>query len=111
MVDLVEFERGYPTPEGAQAAVNSRDGRRAGGGVAVLLPDGVIGRYLPGDPRPGAVDNETALLFIACPHRRFTLNSGTLYSGGILDLRESGPMVVDLPAGPLIGLVDDHHFR
>jgi hypothetical protein len=41
----------------------------------------------------------------------FTLNSDTPYAGGILDLRESGPMVVELPPGPLVGLADDHHQR
>jgi hypothetical protein len=44
-------------------------------------------------------------------HVGFTLNSDTPYAGGILDLRASGPMVVELPPGPLVGLADDHHQR
>jgi hypothetical protein len=52
------------------------------------------------------------LLVMAQPrHVGFTLNSDTPYAGGILDLRESGPMVVELPPGPLVGLADDHHQR
>ncbi|WP_328954470.1 DUF1254 domain-containing protein [Kitasatospora purpeofusca] len=67
---------------------------------------------LHGTRQAGAVENETALLFVARPHHLgFTLNSDTPYSGGILDLRKSGPLVIDLPPGPLVGLVDDHHHR
>jgi hypothetical protein len=43
-------------------------------------------------------------------HLGFTLNSDTPYAGGVLDL-SAGPMVIELPPGALIGLVDDHHHR
>jgi hypothetical protein len=40
----------------------------------------------------------------------FTLNSDTPYGAATLDLSD-GPMVIELPAGAYIGLVDDHHQR
>ena len=38
----------------------------------------------------------------------FTLNSDTPYGSAALDLSH-GPMVIDLPPGPYIGLIDDHY--
>ncbi|MFI6978971.1 hypothetical protein ACIBSV_10275 [Embleya sp. NPDC050154] len=45
-------------------------------------------------------------MFMARPrHVGFTLDSDTPYSGGILDLRESGPTLIEPPPGPLVGSV------
>ena len=62
-----------------------------------------------GNRELGAADNQ-ALGIAACGPRHvgFTLNSDTPYGSATLDLTD-GPMVIDLPAGPYIGLVDDHH--
>ena len=38
----------------------------------------------------------------------FTLNSDTPYGSAALDLRQ-GPMVIEMPPGPFIGLVNDHY--
>jgi len=38
----------------------------------------------------------------------FTLNSDTPYGSGVLDLKD-GPIVIELPPGPFIGLVNDHN--
>jgi hypothetical protein len=71
-----------------------------------------MGGIARGTRATGAADNQAAMLVVAQPrHRGFTLNSDTPYAGGILDLRAAGPMVVELPPGPLVGLVDDHHQR
>ncbi|WP_327303725.1 DUF1254 domain-containing protein [Streptomyces sp. NBC_01298] len=112
MADQVEFEDGYPTPVSARAALERRDRRRAVEAYRFFYPTVSLEGIFHGTRQAGAVDNETALLFVARPHHLgFTLNSDTPYSGGILDLRKSGPMVIDLPPGPLVGLVDDHHHR
>ncbi|MEE1791521.1 DUF1254 domain-containing protein [Streptomyces sp. BE308] len=110
--DLVDFEDGFPVARSAAAARDRRDLRRAVEAYRFFYPTVSLEGIFKGTRDAGAVDNETALLFIARPHHTgFTLNSDTPYSGGILDLRESGPMVIELPPGPLIGLVDDHHHR
>ncbi|MFF5284399.1 DUF1254 domain-containing protein [Streptomyces sp. NPDC013171] len=60
----------------------------------------------------GAVDNESAQILVARPlHVGFTLNSDTPYPGSGLDLRKGGPLVIELPAVPLVGLLDDHYHR
>lgn len=40
----------------------------------------------------------------------FTANQDTPYAVALLDLKD-GPMVVEIPAGPFMALVDDHHQR
>ena len=44
-------------------------------------------------------------------HVIFTANSDTPYAAGVVDLRDTGPLGIDLPQGPFIGLVDDHNHR
>jgi hypothetical protein len=57
----------------------------------------------------GIKDNEGIGIAAAGPHQvGFTLNSDTPYGSGVVDVKD-GPMVIELPPGPYIGLVDDHH--
>jgi hypothetical protein len=60
----------------------------------------------------GVEDNKGVLMFACGPKNvLFTANSDTPYVTAVLDLKESGLMVVELPAGPYIGLFNDHNFR
>jgi hypothetical protein len=103
---------GFPTPELAGRAYDRQDERRALEAYRFFYPTVSMEGILQGTRAAGAKDNETSLMFIAGPrHVGFTLNSDTPYSGGVLDLHETGPLVIDLPPGPLVGLVDDHHQR
>ncbi|MFF0449018.1 DUF1254 domain-containing protein [Streptomyces sp. NPDC004609] len=112
MAATAEFRNGYPTHESARAVLAETELRRAVEAYRYFYPTVSLEGVLQGTRDAGAVDNSNALLFIARPHHLgFTLNSDTPYSVGVLDLRRSGPMVIDLPPGPLIGLVDDHHHR
>ena len=62
-----------------------------------------------GNRNIGVKDNESFVALSAKPlHVGFTLNSDTPYAGGVLDLG-SGPMVIEIPTGPFIALVNDHH--
>ncbi|MFJ1267099.1 DUF1254 domain-containing protein [Legionella lytica] len=57
------------------------------------------------------LDNKSLVILAATPQQLgFTLNSDTPYGGGTLDLTQ-GPFVIELPPGPYIALVDDHHQR
>jgi len=40
-----------------------------------------------------------------------TPNSDTPYALATLDLKSGGPMVIEMPPGNFIGLVDDHNMR
>jgi len=93
-------------------AHNGQDLRRALEAYHFFYPTVSMEGILRGTRTAGAEDNRSALLCVAQPrHVGFTLNSDTPYAGGALDLAASGPMVIELPPGPLIGLVDDHHHR
>ena len=108
----VEFQHGFPTPDTAEAAQHAQDLRRALEAYHFFYPTVSMEGIVRGTRNAGAADNEAALMVLAQPrHRGFTLNSDTPYAGGVLDLRRSGPMVVEVPRGPLVGLVDDHHQR
>ena len=67
---------------------------------------------LHGNREAGIEDGKGLVLLAAGPrHLVFTANSDTPYACAGLDLAMSGPIVIDLPRGPYIGLVDDHHQR
>jgi hypothetical protein len=59
----------------------------------------------------GIKDNTTLAYFNADPDGKiFTANQDTPYGLARFDLKE-GPMVIEMPAGPFIGLVNDIHQR
>ncbi len=112
MTTPVDFQLGFPTQRSAEAAQHDQDLRRALEAYHFFYPTVSMEGIVQGTRAAGAADNEAALQLLAQPrHRGFTLNSDTPYAGGILDLHRSGPMVVEVPRGPLVGLVDDHHQR
>jgi len=112
MTSGIEFEHNFPVGPSADTAHREQDRRRALEAYHFFYPTVSLEAIIRGTRAAGAADNKAALLVVAGPrHVGFTLNSDTPYAGGILDLRESGPMVVELPPGPLVGLADDHHQR
>ena len=112
MAATVRFEGGFPVAESAAGVQDEQDMRRAIEAYRFFYPTVSTEGIFRGTRAAGAVDNESVLLCLARPHHvGFTLNSDTPYAAGVLDLRASGPLVVELPPGPLIGLVDDHHQR
>ncbi|MEU1226198.1 DUF1254 domain-containing protein [Streptomyces sp. NPDC005828] len=111
-MEQVEFRDGYPVAESAAAAFERSDLRRAVEAYRFFYPVVSMEGIMRGTRAAGAVDNESAPILVARPlHVGFTLNSDTPYLGGGLDLRKGGPLVIELPAGPLVGLVDDHYHR
>jgi hypothetical protein len=59
----------------------------------------------------GIKDNHDFMIMACGPrHRLFTGNSDTPYGGGAADLT-TGPLVVEMPPGPFLGLATDHHQR
>jgi hypothetical protein len=106
------FELGFPAPRLAMDAHDDQALRRALEAYHFFYPTVSMEGILRGTRAAGAEDNASAMLLMAQPrHIGFTLNSDTPYAGGVLDLASSGPMVIEVPRGPLIGLVDDHHHR
>jgi hypothetical protein len=113
MTSTIEFEHDFPVAPSAVTAHREQDLRRALEAYHFFYPTVSMEAIVRGTrAAAGAPDNKAAMLLVAQPrHVGFTLNSDTPYAGGILDLREAGPVVIEMPPGPLVGLADDHHQR
>jgi hypothetical protein len=109
--DRYAFERGFPTPETVLRSNEDAAFERAVGAYRFWYPTVSAEGIFNGNREAGLADNEAIGIAATGPLQvGFTLNSDTPYGAGTLDLSQ-GPMVVELPPGPYIGLVDDHHQR
>lgn len=103
------FKQGYPTAEAAKAAQDDADFQRAVTAYRFWYPTVSCHGIVEGGRNAGVKDN-TSFMIMACGPRQvaFTPNSDTPYGAGAINLTD-GPWVVEMPPGPFIGLVDDHH--
>jgi hypothetical protein len=105
------FEHGFPTPETAQRIYDEADLNRAIQSYRFFYPDISMAGFAAGFETFGPVDNKTFLIMEGKPNQvLFTPNSDTPYAAVPLDLK-AGPITVELPAGPLIGVANDFNFR
>jgi hypothetical protein len=103
------FERGYPSGDSAQQARDDADFQRAVTAYRFWYPAVSVEGIFNGNRVAGIADNKGMGIAAAGPRQvGFTLNSDTPYGSATLDL-SAGPMVIELPAGAYIGLVDDHY--
>ena len=103
------FERSYPTAEAAKQARDDADFERAVAAYRFWYPTVSTEGIFEGGRRAGIKDNEGIQIAAVGPRAvAFTANSDTPYGSGALDL-SNGPMVIELPPGPFIGLVNDHN--
>ena len=104
------FAGGFPTPETVQHCYDDADLSRAIEAYKFFYPTVSFSAgfmALPG----GARVNHSAMLLEAGPKQVvFTPNSDTPYAMIPLDL-SAGPIVVEMPAGALMGLVNDLNQR
>ena len=104
-----QFKAGYPSPQTSAHARDDADFQRAVTAYRFWYPTVSAEGIFNGNRSLGLKDNEAMAIMAAHPLQLgFTLNSDTPYGAAVLDL-QAGPIVVELPAGPYIGLVDDHH--
>jgi hypothetical protein len=103
------FEKGYPTAETTTRARDDADLQRAITAYRFWYPSVSVEGIFNGNREIGLKDNEAFGAAAAGPRQvGFTLNSDTPYGSATLDLTK-GPMVVELPQGAYIGLVNDHN--
>ena len=103
------FKGRFPSPEAAQTARDEADHQRAVTAYRFWYPTVSCEGIFNGGREIGINDNESLMIMSARPRQvAFTANSDTPYGAGCLDLSK-GPYVIELPAGPFIGLVDDHN--
>jgi hypothetical protein len=106
-----EFEGGYPTAETVQRAYDEADLARAVQAYKFFYPTVSFEGTWRGNLAGGAIANRVFPLLEGTPRQLvFTPNSDTPYSGLPLDLAQ-GPMVVELPPGPLMGAANDLNQR
>lgn len=111
MSEEYRFEGGFPTADTVQGAYDDADLVRAITAYRFFYPS-VSGYCIyKGDLAAGMVANQTfSLVENAVGLRCFTPNSDTPYAGLVIDL-SAGPFVIELPAGALMGVVNDLHQR
>ena len=103
------FEQGYPTAETSTKARDDSDLERALAAYRFWYPTVSVEGIFNGNREAGIKDNEAMGAAAAGPRQvGFTLNSDTPYGSATLDVSK-GPIVVELPTGPYIGLVNDHN--
>jgi hypothetical protein len=106
-----KFERGYPAPGTAERAYNDTDLGRAIEAYKYFYPTMSVETMFQDFSVTGK-PNQAAAKFSAGPRHEFlTGNGDTAYATGELDLKVDGPMVVELPPGTYLGLVNDHNMR
>lgn len=103
------FERGYPTPQTTHDARSAADFQRAIVAYRFWYPAVSAEGIFNGNRELGIKDGEARGIAAAGPRMiGFTLNSDTPYGSGVLDVSK-GPVVIEVPPGPFIGLVNDHY--
>jgi hypothetical protein len=103
------FERGFPSGDISQRARDDADFQRAIIAYRFWYPTVSTEGIFNGNREAGLKDGEAMGIAAAGPRQvGFTLNSDTPYGSGVLDVSK-GPMVIELPPGPFIGLVNDHN--
>jgi len=108
---LYEFNLGYPTAGTIKLAYNNTDLNRAIESYKFFYPTMINEAMMQVMP-PGNKSNPVGIKLVAGPHHQiFTANSDTPYIFATLDLKANGPIVIEVPAGRFMGLVDDHNMR
>jgi hypothetical protein len=103
------FMNGYPSGDTAQRARDDADFQRAITAYRFWYPTVSTEGIFNGARSLGMEDGRALSIAAVGPKQlAFTANSDTPYGFGVLDLG-NGPMVIELPSGPLIGLVNDHN--
>ena len=106
-----EFKGGYPTPETVQRAYDDIDLNRAVQMYRIFYPTVSGAAIFKGNAKVGVLPNKSFGTLDSQPkHVGFTLNSDTPYAPLLLDLTD-GPMVIEMPPGPLICVAMDLNQR
>ncbi|VVE11118.1 DUF1254 domain-containing protein [Pandoraea anhela] len=103
------FQQGYPTPAASQHARADEALQRAVVAYRFWYPTVSMEGIFNGNRAVGIDEGKQWGIAATGPRQvGFTLNSDTPYGSAVLDL-SGGPMLIDLPPGPFIGLVNDHN--
>lgn len=108
-----DFANGYPTKETVEKLYDERDFQRACQAYLWALPI-VAAAQMQEQAQTvfgaGELDLGLSIGYVEASGI-LTPNVVTPYMGGNLDLARTGPLVIEVPAGPMAGLVDDFWQR
>ncbi len=105
--DNYKFINGYPTSETVKKAYDEADSNRALMLYKFFYPTVSIYGTWNGNIKAGLVPNKVFGLLSGMPKQlAFTPNSDTRYASIMLDLND-GPMVIEIPEGPIMGVAND----
>ncbi|MGQ3214508.1 MAG: DUF1254 domain-containing protein [Shinella sp.] len=105
------FKGGYPTSETVAKVHNELDLNRAVSAYRFFYPTVSSAAIFKEMVRIGATPNKVFGYMDTQPRQvGFTLNSDTPYGGMLLDLHD-GPLVIEIPPGPLLGAALDINQR
>lgn len=105
------FDRSYPSGDTASKAYDDADLNTAITAYKFFYPTVSIAATWKGNAAAGLTTNNQFLILEGSPKQLvFTPNSDTPYEGANIDLT-NGPMVVELPPGPLMCVVNDLNQR
>ncbi len=109
--EATSFVGGYPTGDTAQKAYDDADLNSAIQAYKFFYPTVSIESTWKGNVAAGLSTNNQFVIMKGSPKQLvFTPNSDTPYEGANIDLTD-GPMVVELPPGPLMCVVNDLNQR
>jgi hypothetical protein len=105
------FSGGFPTVETIQQLYDEADLNRAIQAYKFFYPNISMAGLSAGFEKFSPVENKLFFILSGTPKQvLFTPNSDTPYATIPLDLR-AGPITVELPEGPLLGVANDANFR
>jgi hypothetical protein len=103
------FKGGFPTGRSALQAQEDADFERAVTAYRFWYPVVSTEGIFNGARAIGIQDGRAIGIVAASPRQMaFTANSDSPYGFGVVDLA-NGPVVIELPPGPFIGLINDHY--
>ncbi|GAA6190592.1 hypothetical protein NBRC116597_05110 [Phaeobacter sp. NW0010-22] len=95
------FERGFPANE--ETIQGPRDATMLRRAI-----EAVMQQFEPFGARP----NKVGIIMPQDPEQQFSIaNPDTPYVIGFFDLNQAGPMAVEVPEGPYMGTLDNHHME
>jgi hypothetical protein len=110
----LNFERGYPTDETTKKVFDEMDYQRAVQAYLWSYPVVSFESIRLGVKRDLGVDHNEFIIADKLADAKgiwLTANDSTVYALTNIDLGKHGPMVVDVPPGAIVGLIDDFWQR
>jgi hypothetical protein len=103
------FEKGVPTLESSKKLIESFDVMNATTAYSWAMPLVTFYSLFEGITKNNGAGNNDIVLFDGLNNVRpfLTSNNSTPYIMSAIDLSQTGPMVLDVPEGMLLGFIDD----